>query len=223
MKIVNVAKALYAWGTLVRDPNQLNKVFELRESMASPEVMQKMDDFFSQTASGRAALEKRTRLGALSLDALATLDEGSLGHSYAKHMREAGLDPAAIPTLASPDRLTYLSAHLYETHDLWHVVTGFGTDVAGELGLQAFYLAQFPALLSSAILAAGLLNTTLFTPDERERRMEAITLGWRLGRAAKPFFGVAWGELMSKPLSDVRRELGVPDDGVRALGASAVS
>jgi ubiquinone biosynthesis protein Coq4 len=32
----------------------------------------------------------------------------------------------------------------YETHDIWHVVTGFHTDVAGELGLQAFYLAQFP-------------------------------------------------------------------------------
>jgi ubiquinone biosynthesis protein Coq4 len=27
---------------------------------------------------------------------------------------------------------------------VWHVATGFSTDIAGELGLEAFYAAQLP-------------------------------------------------------------------------------
>ena len=39
--------------------------------------------------------------------------------------------------------------------------------------------------------------------------MSAIVRGWSMGRAARPFFGVRWAELWSKPLADVRAELGV--------------
>lgn len=211
---LHAVRALSAVAAIVRDPNRLEKVFALRDSVATPEAMAVMADFFERHPEGAAALRERPRLGCVDLDDLAAQPEGSLGREFSLHMRRNGLDPSAIPTLPSPDRLRFVSAHLYESHDVWHVVTGFGTDVAGELGLQAFYVAQFPARLAMVILAAGFLNTALYAGDDRERRFEAVARGWDLGRKAKPFFGTRWGELWGRPLTAVRESLSVPSAGV---------
>ena len=40
------------------------------------------------------------------------------------------------------DEVDQLLAHLFSTHDLWHVATGFGNDDVGEVGLGAFYLVR---------------------------------------------------------------------------------
>jgi ubiquinone biosynthesis protein COQ4 len=97
-------------------------------------------------------------------------------------------------------------AHLYETHDFWHVMTGFDTDVAGEVGLQAFYLAQFPARLAAVLIGLMFLNTFLYRFDDRDRRMDAMVRGWKLGRDARPLFGVRWDTMWSTPLADVRAQ-----------------
>jgi ubiquinone biosynthesis protein COQ4 len=210
-------RGLKAYVTIVRDPDRLGEVFELRNSIAVPEVLRQMAEFFARDPRGEAALRERPRLGKLDLHALAAMPVGTLGHAFGRHMLDAGLDPSALPDMASTNELEFIDAHLYETHDIWHVVTGFGTDVAHELGLQGFYLAQFPARLSLAILSGGLLNT-LVDPKaflDRDRRMEAIVQGWTMGRAARPFFGVRWAEMWDRPIDEVRREL-----NVRPLGAA---
>ena len=102
-----------------------------------------------------------------------------------------------------------MRAHLYETHDVWHAVTGFRTDVAGELGLQAFYAAQSPGGLPLMLIAMGLLNAALFAVTDRERRFEAIVSGWEMGKRAEPLFGVRWDELWQRPIDEVRVTLGV--------------
>jgi ubiquinone biosynthesis protein Coq4 len=129
-------------------------------------------------------------------------------------MMRNGLDPAAIPTLPSETAGAFVRAHLYETHDIWHAVVGFSTDVAGELGLQGFYMAQIHGPLPPVILAAGLLNTAFGAPQEFHPRMSAITEGWRAGTRARALFGVNWDEHWGRPLDEVRRELGLPTEGV---------
>lgn len=202
-------KGLVAFTTIVRAPNQLGKVFELRESFTEPKFLDPMIVDLKSTEHGREAFRLRRRLPPIDLDALAALPEGSLGQVYAAHMRAAGLDPAALPQLRAADDYDYVSAHLYETHDLWHALTGFDADVAGELGLQAFYLAQFNGPLPYAILAAGLLNTMFYAQDERAPRMDAIALGWQRGRAATPLFGIDWESLLPLPVAEVRARYGV--------------
>jgi ubiquinone biosynthesis protein Coq4 len=124
-------------------------------------------------------------------------------------MRANGLDPAAIPSLEARDDLEFIRAHLFETHDVWHAVTGFGTDVAGELGLQAFYAAQAPGGLPLALMAMGLLNTAFYAPGEREARLDAITRGWEMGRQARPLFGTRWDQLWETPMVEVREWAGI--------------
>lgn len=203
-------RALWSFVDLVRHPDHLDRVFEISDRMVKrrTEVLDVMRDQFRRDPTGAAALRDKPRIH-VNLDELAKLPEGTLGRTFADHMRANGLDPKSIPTLAAGDELEFIRAHLYETHDVWHAVTGFDTDVAGELGLQAFYAAQAPGGLPWMLMAMGFLNTALYAMDDRERRLDAISRGWEMGRAAKPLFGVRWDQLWSAPIEEVRRSLGV--------------
>jgi ubiquinone biosynthesis protein COQ4 len=204
------ARTIWSFADLVKHPDHLDRVFEISNGMVKrrTEVLAQMVAHFGKDAVGAAALRERPRLR-VDLDTLSALPAGSLGRVFADHMRANGLDPAAIPTLASVDEAEFVRAHLYETHDVWHAVTGFQTDVAGELGLQAFYAAQAPGGLPWMLLAMGFLNTALYAMREREVRFDAIARGWEMGRRARPLFGTRWDALWSKPVDEVRRSLGV--------------
>jgi ubiquinone biosynthesis protein COQ4 len=207
---VGSVRALWSFVDLVRHPDHLDRVFEISDRMVKrrTEVLDSMRDHFRHDPTGAAALRDKPRLD-VDLDVLAKLPEGSLGRTFADHMRANGLDPKSLPMLAASDELEFIRAHLYETHDVWHAVTGFKTDVAGELGLQAFYAAQAPGGLPWMLMAMGFLNTALYAMNDRERRLDAISRGWEMGRAAKPLFGVRWDQLWSAPIEEVRRSLGV--------------
>src|ERR1700687_5442400 len=150
-----LARAVRSAVKLVRNPDLLDEVFTLADSIADPEARAGMIAAISEDASAARAFRERPRIGTIDLAALRELPAGTLGRVFADHMIDNGLDPSALPSRDAKDPGTYLIAHLFETHDVWHAVTGFGTDVAGELGLQAFYFAQFPARLSTALVAGG--------------------------------------------------------------------
>lgn len=214
---VRRARALVSALKLIGDPNKLDQVFEIADDLATPEVLDSILGDIAKTASGKRAIEDRHRVGSLDLHVLGALPEGTLGKAFATHMLKNNLDPSALPNRPSNDAREFLQAHLYETHDIWHVATGFDADVAGELGLQAFYLAQLPLRLAPMLLGGGFFNTMLFAWNDRDRRMQAIVRGWLLGRRAKALFGVDWKGLWAMPLSDVRRQLDVDIDAVDAV------
>jgi ubiquinone biosynthesis protein COQ4 len=209
-KRVATARVLWSFVDLVRHPEHLDRVFEISSALSATrrDVLARMRDHLAKDARGAKALAEKPRL-TVNLDELGALPVGSLGRTFADHMRSNGLDPAAIPSLPSDGELEYVRAHLYETHDVWHAVTGFATDVAGELGLQAFYAAQTPGGLPLMLLAMGCLNTALYSMQDRERRLDAISRGWAMGKQARPLFGVRWADLWGHPIAEVRESLGI--------------
>ncbi len=216
---LNAVRAAVSIFRLVRDPNRLGEVFSLADSLlplGSSERNRAIIAEVSEDPQAARAFEERPRLGPLDLARLRELPGGTLGREFAEHMILNNLDPSALPSRESKDDVQYFQAHLYETHDIWHVATGFPTDVAGELGLQAFYYAQVPGGLPSALLAGGFLNTLLFKFEERDVRMRSIVRGWLLGKRAKKLFGLRWNELWATPLLDVRARLGIDLDLVDA-------
>ena len=209
---LHAARALLSLVRLVRDPNRLGEVFTLSDNLlgaATPGRREEIVASVKATPGAMQAFADKPRVGKFDLAELARLPVGSLGQVFAEHMLKNNLDPSALPSLPSGTDLEFLRSHLYETHDIWHAVTGFDTDVASELGLQAFYLAQIPGGLPPAILGLGFFNTLIFSMDQRDIRMRAIVRGWLLGKNAKPFFGVRWGELWSLPMAEIRTRLGV--------------
>jgi ubiquinone biosynthesis protein Coq4 len=206
VRSLDFARSLWSFLDLVRHPDHLDRVFQISDGLVrrQREVLTKMAEHFAREEQGAAALRDKPRLR-VDLDHLSQLPAGTLGRVYADEMRRRGLDPSSIPTLPSATDPEFVRAHLYETHDIWHAVTGFDTDVAGELGLQAFYGAQAPGGLPFVLLGMGMLNTGLYALDDRERRLDAISRGWQMGREARPLFGADWASLWSKPLDEVRR------------------
>lgn len=215
-------KALYSLAMLVRDPNRLNQVFEMADALATPEAMTPIIERISKDPRIARAMSEKHRVR-VKLSELRALPEGTLGRAFADHMVAANLDPSALPDLVATDDIAYFRAHLYETHDIWHAVTGFGTDLVGELGLQAFYLAQIPGPLPSLLVAVGFLRSGIYDPALTEPFMDALIRGWRMGKSAEPLFGVHWDELWTMPLADVRRRLGIDKSDVKANGVAALA
>jgi ubiquinone biosynthesis protein COQ4 len=150
--------------------------------------------------------------------ALGRLPAGTLGRSFVEFLDAQGIDPEDLNRASRTGGRYPLGEHKRKTHDLWHVLTGFETDVAGELGLQAFDQAQHGGPASLAFLSAGYLNALLCAPEDACRRTDAIVRGWSLGRRARPLFGVDWAAFWATPLAEVRRRFELdPEPGRRAL------
>jgi ubiquinone biosynthesis protein Coq4 len=194
---------------LVRDPRRLDAVFDLSDALErDPEAVAQFSAALGQPQAARACAA-RLRTPTLDLDTLDRAPAGSLGRAAADFFRAHGLDPGALPRKEPTSDSDWLSTHLYETHDLWHVLTGFRPDVAGELGLQAFYAAQVPGPFPVAILSAGLLNTLLYAQDDKTARLAAIARGWEMGTRAAPLVGLDWMLVIDQPLDAVRAHLAI--------------
>jgi len=196
--------ALCLFGKIVRNPESLDEVVGMADQLADPVVLADMVHVLRHHHQARVAFAERPRLQDLDVEALFALPEGTIGREYAEFLKANDLDPNDLPDMQVDCDEQYMRAHLYETHDLWHVLTGFSTDVAGELGLQAFYMAQMPSPLSILLLAAGLLNTVLYRMEDVDRRMDRIIDGWQMGRRSRLLFGVDWSREWETPLAEVR-------------------
>ncbi len=168
------------------------------------------------------ALARRSRLGPIDLGALASLPEGTLGRVFADHCRRRGLDPNLVYVpLEEPS--DFVAAHPFETHDLWHVATGWGNDELGEVGIGGFYLAQLGLELVGFLLALALLNSVFFAPGTLRPRLDAFVAGYAMGGRSGALFGVEWGELWDVPLTEVRVRLGLDATGVVGEGIRAAA
>jgi ubiquinone biosynthesis protein COQ4 len=154
-----------------------------------------------------ALIDERWIPGPQDLGRLAALPEGSLGHAYAREMIRLGYDPNLHAGMEPESDAVYVELRLSQTHDLWHVITGFETSVNGEIGLQAFHLTQFPYPLASVLTAQALLSTTIFEAGNLSALVQAIHTGLQMGQRARPLFAQRWEEDWEKPLAQWRQEL----------------
>lgn len=176
---------------------------QLAQVLSDASNLQMLKEFLSRSEQGQKALQERPRLGKVDLQQLHQLPQNTLGYCYAAHMIDNSFTPP--PTAEITDEKAYLSVHLLETHDIWHVVTGCQTTKAGEIELQSFYVAQiYPSRVFLALLAKNLLKTALQDIELSEQHMDALAQGWVLGKQAKPLFGIQWNLLWETPLDELR-------------------
>ncbi len=171
-------------------------------------TVQGMIERLSSTVYGKEAFEKRFSLADVDLDLLSQLPSNTLGYLYAEHMNRNQLKPLESPLAESTYQ--FLGSHIKETHDIWHVITGSDTDILGEIQLEAFYVAQLEvSRFWLSLLAKNLLKSTVYDIDCAVQYMDALTSGWRMGRQAKPLFGIDWRTLWQTPLDEIRASLNI--------------
>ena len=194
----NPLRYLLALWRSVRDPANTDEVAIVEIGFARSRVGRRLARWHELAAALRGdprtaeRLARRQRPEPIDLGALDTLPPGSLGRVFAAHCRARQLNPnlSFIPPATEED---WILSHLFQTHDIWHVVTGWGNDMSGEVGLGGFYVAQLRAPSFFAFLfALVLLNTVFFARGTFGERMEALVAGYEAGKRAEPLLCVDW-------------------------------
>lgn len=147
---------------------------------------------------------------------LAALPEGSLGRAYLDFREREGITPGGLVEASVNDardaldgELRFIADRMRDSHDLWHVVTGCRTDLAGELSVLAFTAAQTAGLGVGMLALAGYAHSFTLPGElgERGRRLarEAFSRGLRAG-----WLPVAdWEALLPLPIEEARAALGI--------------
>ena len=156
----------------------------------------------------RRPLDAAEPFGPIVLDGLAALPAGTLGRVFADHCRAREIDPNLI-RVPTDDDVGRMLNHLYQTHDIWHVVTGWGNDLAGEVGLGGFYCAQLRSPTFFGYMLALIFLNVISRRADLDEIIAALTAGYRAGRAAEPLFGADWDVLFAMPLEEVRAHFAI--------------
>jgi len=216
--IWNRIKLLRAFATLIKDPRQTDKIFEISDAgrkrrRESAEIAMKAvlnDEGFLEVYRDGYNPE-------IELEKLRQLPQGTFGRAVAEFLDGNAFQPNTFPTTDSDTPLEYLVSRVRRVHDLWHVLSGYGTDVTGELALQGFTLAQLQSPFSGLLLAGGILHLVLYKPLELVGTFELIIEGYLRGKQARKLITVRMEENWNRSLADLRSELGIP-----ALKATAL-
>jgi ubiquinone biosynthesis protein Coq4 len=212
----NEARLALAALNIYRDLDRLDEVLEAATRLARPEDLERVAAMLCQASPAFAEAVRDRHVMRVDLADLARRPEGSLGRAVHDHCAKWKIDPRTFPRRPNGTRGEYVLVHIENTHDVWHPVCGFDSDAAGEIGLQAFYLAQFPNMLAPLLMAIAFLRVLRVERGSYPRLMEEITRGWLLGKRAAPLFGVRWDAQWDRPLRDVQRDLRIDVDGVEA-------
>jgi ubiquinone biosynthesis protein COQ4 len=201
--------AIESFLQIVKAPDgDFDAIARLTKALSDTKSLNIIVEFLSRHPQGKQAFLERPRLGNVALQQLYQLPQNTLGYIYADSMLKNGLAPLQASSVNN-DR-EYLIAHITETHDLWHIVTGCNTNILGEIQLEAFYVAQlYASRFWLALLAKNLLKAVVYDVEASDRYMDAITQGWVMAKQAKPLFGIRWNTLWEKPLEDVRTSLNI--------------
>src|SRR5207344_1606776 len=152
-------QALRAGLALALNPNDTQQVFYLAAAVDQASL-QRATDRLAADPTGRELLRARAAIDTHHVDyaALRALPADTLGGAYARTLAAGSLDPDVFQRPPSlPEDLAYVAQRMRQTHDLWHVLTGLGTDIPGEVALQAFAHAQLGQNFARLIVTFGLL------------------------------------------------------------------
>ena len=144
----------------------------------------------------------------IDFDALRALPDGTLGREYARFLDDNAITPDAFEKLPDigDDRAAYVMLRMRQTHDLWHVLTGYTPDVHGEILLQAFTYSQTRAPSSLIITLCGTARWAFRWSDQLKELREAFDRGRRTGFL--PTF--RWEEHWTTPVTALRALLACP-------------
>ena len=193
----------------VNNPESLSKIIGLADGIAGSPLSRQMVNYLLDNPTMDALIIEHWRPAPIALEVLETLPPSSLGYIYSRHMRRQGLSPACvIDTSPITSSHEYIFHRVRETHDIIHVLTGFGIDAAGELGIQGFILAQIRSPLALFFIFGGIL-ATMKNQLPLDKLLKSLARGFELGLQAQCVIACKLEDGWDRPLVDWQQELGL--------------
>ena len=205
---------LRAWRelrALVRNPEDTERVFHIMEALRGRSILRNVarlerlrPDLVARRGEIVDVLSNRA--------ALAALPEGSLGRHYLAFCQREGITPEGLVEASraagrrEDDSLeSWFERRGRDTHDLWHVITGYGTHPGGEVCVVTFSFAQTGHWGFGVIALAGTLKCAQAVGWRKS--FAATWHAWQDGRMAGWLPGQDWAALLARPLDEVRAGL----------------
>jgi ubiquinone biosynthesis protein COQ4 len=215
-------RAWRAMRRLMANPEETDLAFETIAALSGYDFERLFQRFVAHPEGRALYVERPSLLEAVSdRAALRALPAGSFGRAYAEFMDAAGLNAQGLVEAEKKSEGTvsrfevvepgreWFGHRLRDMHDLWHVLTGYGRDEAGEAANLAFSFAHTPFRGIALILFGIAVNTQ---PDGMTRAtwLRYLYRAWRRGRRSAWLPAVRYERLLPRPLEEVRRTLGIP-------------
>ena len=197
-----------ALAKFLKEPDQLESIFKIASSVKESELSNYMKDTLKGDPLMRELISARWQPPKYTLEELRRLPEGTLGNAYANQLISLQLSPEdLLPKGEIRTERDYLELRARQTHDIMHVITGFKTDKAGEIGLQAFNLAQIKSPVSALIIFGAILTALKRKSDFTMNDLLAImTKGFTMGRNSEILLTKKLEDEWGTDISELRKK-----------------
>ena len=211
-------KAWHHMQKLIANKEDTEQVFHIIEAL-NGRSFEKNFAAFVASPEGRQRLKERTYLPPILDDHswIRKLPEGTVGRAYVDFMEREGLTAQGLVEESLKHRAgqpdydddyLWFGNRLRDTHDLFHVLSGYNRDALGEASLLAFTYSQNPGNGVLFIAFMGCRTIGKNAP-KAARIMDCFWEGKRNGAAARKIMRQDIVALMKEPLEDVRARLGI--------------
>lgn len=212
-------RALRALRSLLRDPDRTENAFEVIAAL-DPDLMERgLARMLAHPEGRRLFVERPCLLDHLrDRVALARLPDGSLGRAYLAHVERYGLDPGKLVVLgrsyeseigSADEGVRWYADRSELSHDLSHVLAGYGADRLGETALLWFSYGVFAGRGNALLMVGAALRTWREAGPGWPLR---VVRAFRRGRHAANLAALPYERLLAQPLEGVRRLAGIEDD-----------
>jgi ubiquinone biosynthesis protein COQ4 len=213
---INWARAVRHFRVLESDKERTREAFHVFEALPWIGMVDAACAFLA-TPHGQAVYASEVYLPAILDDhaALRRLPKGSLAHDYCDHMEREGLSAAGLVAeyeewrdgrVRLDDKVEWYADRLRDTHDLLHVLSGFGRDALGEQCVLALVFKQRPSIghLFLSYVGAGL---TRLNSDWQVPVLRAVFEARKIGKDCLPIAEQPIRQLLALPLDEARARL----------------
>ncbi len=214
-------RPLKAWShmrQLIANKEDTEQVFHIIEALNGRALYNNLEAF-AATPEGQKLLADRPYLPPILDDHswIKKLPDGTVGRAYLDFMTREGLSAQGLVDESEKfrsafrdidDDLLWYGNRLRDTHDLFHVLSGYNRDALGEASLLAFTYSQNPGRGVIFIAFVGVRTIAKAAP-KAARIMDCFWEGKRNGAAAKRIVREDIIALMHEPLDAARARLGI--------------
>jgi ubiquinone biosynthesis protein COQ4 len=205
--------AFKALRRLLSDKEDTGQVFEIMSALNGDSTARNYEKLLRTAGGGRIAYEHVELAPRLMDDAwLDSFAPGTVGAAYRDFIRSENISAEGLAEISRQRQSKVELEHPYawfgrrtrDSHDIWHILSGYHRDGLGEACLVAFSYAQTRSL-GWAFIALGAALRQRGPGRKQVRR--AIWQGYRRGKAAGWLAGEDYVQLMNEPLDAARQRL----------------
>ena len=214
----DIPKAWRHFKELVKDKENTREVFYIFEALPWAGMRDAAESFLTSEKGKRLRAEEPNLPAILDdHERLRRFPAGSVAHAYCDFMESEGLTAQGLvdewEEFAKEhdrfeDQFIWYIDRMRDTHDLLHVLTGYGRDALGEQCVLAFTYGQQP---SPAHLFLGYAGGMEIKKRVKSKApvLRAVREGQKLGKACPRLVETSILELLAMPLEEARAKLNI--------------